>query len=102
MILFIIRRNPVHPPPPSTRFASLPQQEELSGRITARDRCALEYLEDVRYVRGPAGMAVEFHFAPANPYFNNRVRRRVAALKRYWRNGNVHYVEWHKAKAGPR
>ncbi len=41
--------------------------------ITPRDRCALEYLEDVRYVVGPMGLSLEFHFA-TNPYFYNKVR----------------------------
>ncbi|PNH11240.1 Nucleosome assembly protein 1-like 3 [Tetrabaena socialis] len=58
---------------------ALCNQEELSALITGRDRCALEYLRDVRYVRGPAGMAVELHFAP-NPYFNNEVRGRAVRV----------------------
>lgn len=57
-------------------------QDSLSPLITPRDRCALEYLTDVRYVRGPAGMVVEFHFAP-NPYFTNKVSCTASAVEAF-------------------
>ncbi len=67
-------------PPPSSPLPCT--QDSLSPLITPRDRCALEYLTDVRYVRGPAGMVVEFHFAP-NPYFTNKVGCMLQWLLRY-------------------
>lgn len=49
-------------------------QPFVAKHITAADRGALAYLTDVRYQRGAGGMLLEFHFAPDNPYFENRVR----------------------------
>ncbi len=45
--------------------------------ITASDRAALAYLQDIRYIRGKgglswSGMMLEFHFAE-NPFFENKV-----------------------------
>ncbi|KXZ49941.1 hypothetical protein GPECTOR_18g10 [Gonium pectorale] len=73
---------------------ALCNQEELSTIITPRDRFALEYCEDVRYVRGPAGMAVEFHFSPNNPYFTNTVLRKGVYVKRAGdgRSGDIEEV----------
>ncbi|GIL68403.1 hypothetical protein Vafri_21653 [Volvox africanus] len=50
-------------------------EEKLADMITPRDRCALEYLEDIRYLTGPMGLVLEFHFA-SNPYFHNKVLRK--------------------------
>ncbi|GLI71472.1 hypothetical protein VaNZ11_016610 [Volvox africanus] len=50
-------------------------EEKLADMITLRDRCALEYLEDIRYLAGPMGLVLEFHFA-SNPYFHNKVLRK--------------------------
>lgn len=44
----------------------------LAENVSARDRQALEYLEDVRYNRGDRGMLIEFHFLE-NPFFENKV-----------------------------
>ncbi|KAG2487076.1 hypothetical protein HYH03_014322 [Edaphochlamys debaryana] len=60
---------------------ALCSQETLAPLITPRDRCALEYLQDVRYLRGPMGMQVEFLFGP-NPYFNNQVLRKGIFVRR--------------------
>ena len=46
----------------------------MAEHISPRDHHALEYLEDVRFLRGNAGMLVEFHFA-TNPFFEEKVRR---------------------------
>lgn len=50
----------------------LPLQEVVGATITAGDRAALRALRDVRYVRGPRGMLVEFHFGD-NEFFWNKV-----------------------------
>ena len=47
-------------------------QDGLSEMVSPRDRHALEYLEDVRFLRGNAGMLVEMHFAQ-NPFFEEKV-----------------------------
>lgn len=50
-------------------------EDTISEHITARDKLALEYCEDIRFNRGPKGMLVEFLFR-SNPYFANKSLRR--------------------------
>lgn len=68
----VCRTTPHHPATHPTTLQHPTPQDMVSERISAKDRLALEYLEDVRYMRGGAGMVVEFHFAN-NPYFENKV-----------------------------
>lgn len=50
-------------------------QELLAAHIQPRDRDALRYLEDVRYVTGHSGMSVMFVFRE-NPYFEDLILRK--------------------------
>jgi len=54
--------------------------DTIAELITRRDRQALGYCTDVRYVKGARGMLVEFHFAE-NPFFENAVLRKGIYLE---------------------
>ncbi|KAG1669879.1 hypothetical protein FOA52_012468 [Chlamydomonas sp. UWO 241] len=49
--------------------------DTISEQITRRDRQALGYCTDVRFVKGARGMLIEFHFCE-NPFFDNSVLRK--------------------------